>query len=225
MFKNFSNSLRFYLSISLVIFLVALFFYFNQDSEASNKITSLIENLGIFGPVGFIVVYGVSSIFFVSGLFMTLIGGALFGPFLGTVVNLSGASLGAAISFLISRNFGLKFVRLKSESRISKVKKGIDEEGWRFVAFVRLVPIFPFVFLNYAIGLTSISFKQYFITTIVCMIPASIAYTWVGHVGQLALEENDGLIKGIMIGLALLGALIFLPRFILKKRKNIAVKP
>tara|TARA_Y100001935_G_C17300236_1_gene508772 strand:+ start:355 stop:1023 length:669 start_codon:yes stop_codon:yes gene_type:complete len=217
--KTFINSNFFRLSSLFFIFLGALFFYLYQDEDTFEKLISFVNKLGIYAPLGFILMYAISSIFFISGLFMTLIGGVVFGPFLGSLVNLSGATLGASVAFLISRNFGSSFIKTQQPSKINQIKNSIDEEGWRFVAFVRLVPIFPFVFLNYVLGLTSISFRQYLLVTAICMIPATITYTWVGHVGQLALSSNDNLLRGVIIGCALVGIMIFVPKFIIK-RKN-----
>ena len=61
--------------------------------------------------------------------------------------------------------------------RLKQILEGVDDEGWRFVAFVRLVPLFPFNLLNYALGLTRIRFLAYASTTLVCMLPGTIAYT------------------------------------------------
>ena len=67
---------------------------------------------------------------------------------------------------------------------------GVEAEGWRFVAFVRLVPLFPFNLLNYALGLTRIPLAHYVLASLVCMAPGTIAYTWLGYAGREALAGN-----------------------------------
>jgi hypothetical protein len=54
--------------------------------------------------------------------------------------------------------------------------RGVEEEGWRFVAFVRLVPLFPFNLVNYAFGVTRIGLGEYAIASFVCMSPGAVAY-------------------------------------------------
>ncbi|MEE4237044.1 MAG: rhodanese-like domain-containing protein, partial [Anderseniella sp.] len=89
-----------------------------------------------------------------------------------------------------------------------------------FVAFVRLVPVFPFNLLNYALGLTRISFVAYVLASWVFMLPGAFAYTWLGYAGREALTGGEGMIRNILIALALLAAVAFLPRFVRKLREK-----
>jgi uncharacterized membrane protein YdjX (TVP38/TMEM64 family) len=57
-------------------------------------------------------------------------------------------------------------------------------EDWKFVAFVRLVPFFPFNLTNYALNFTRIGFVLYDTTSLICMAPGAIAYTWLGYAGR-----------------------------------------
>ena len=50
-----------------------------------------VQALGLWTPLGFIAVYSVSAVLFLPALVMALAGGALFGPFWGTLYNLGGA--------------------------------------------------------------------------------------------------------------------------------------
>jgi uncharacterized membrane protein YdjX (TVP38/TMEM64 family) len=89
---------------------------------------------------------------------------------------------------------------------------GVEAEGWRFVAFVRLVPLFPFNLTNYAFGLTRISLQHYVLASVVCMVPGTLAYTWLGHAGREAAAGDTAAIRYGLIALALLAAIAFLPR-------------
>ena len=62
-----------------------------------------LRALGIWAPVGFIVIYATGTVLFFSGALLSLAGGALFGPVWGTAWNLLGATLGATIAFLLAR--------------------------------------------------------------------------------------------------------------------------
>jgi len=98
------------------------------------------------------------------------------------------------------------------------LNEGVASEGWRFVAFVRLVPLFPFNLLNYALGLTRISFITYLLATWVFMLPGAFAYSWLGHAGREALSGADGLVRNVTIALSLLAAVALLPRLVRKLR-------
>ena len=100
------------------------------------------------------------------------------------------------------------------------MKAGIEDEGWRFVAFLRLVPLFPFNVLIYALGLTRISFWHYVIATYIFMLPGAIAYTYLGYAGREAIAGGEGIVQKIMLAVALLGVSFFIPRLVKRYRKS-----
>ncbi len=97
---------------------------------------------------------------------------------------------------------------------------GVEAEGWRFVAFTRLVPLSPFNLLNYALGLTRIPLLPYVIATWICMLPSALAYTWLGYVGREAAAGGEDLIRKGMLALGLLVAVAFLPRLVERWKKS-----
>jgi rhodanese-related sulfurtransferase len=100
----------------------------------------------------------------------------------------------------------------------------VEAEGWRFVAFVPLVPLFPFNLLNYALGLTQIPLTQYVLASLVCMAPGTLAYAWLGYAGREALADNRSAINYALIALALLAAVALLPRLIRRLRGDRELK-
>jgi SNARE associated Golgi protein len=66
------------------------------------------------------------------------------------------------------------WVERKAGGLLKQLIDGIDAEGWRFVAFVRLVPLFPFNLSNYALGLTRIPLQHYVIATLVAWSPVQL---------------------------------------------------
>ncbi|OSM04125.1 putative rhodanese [Magnetofaba australis IT-1] len=173
-----------------------------------------IDGLGPLAWLAFIVLYAVATVAFLPGSLLTLAGGALFGPVLGTFVNLTGATLGAVLAFLAARYLGADWVRARAGARLGAILDGVEAEGWRFVAFVRLTPLFPFNLLNYALGLTRISLLPYLLATWICMLPGAIAYTWLGYVGREAAAGGEDLIRKGLLAMGLLVAVAFLPRLV-----------
>jgi rhodanese-related sulfurtransferase len=146
----------------------------------------------------------------------------LFGPFWGSLWNLAGATLGATLAFLVARYIAGEWVARNAGGLLKRLIDGVDAEGWRFVAFVRLVPFFPFNLLNYALGLTRIPLRDYVIATIVCMAPGAVAYTWLGHAGRGALSGEASAVRYGLLGLGLLAAIAVLPRLIGRLRGSFA---
>ena len=213
-----NNLPKIVIGLSLII-AIALVVIFREQIDV-DIMQEWIEQLGWFGPFIFMLIYATGTILFFPGSVLTITGGAVFGPIWGTLVNLTSATIGAGISFLVARYELGEWVEKKIGGRIKLLKEGVENEGWRFVAFVRLVPLFPFNLLNYALGLTRIKFWHYFITSFICMFPGTLAYTYLGYVGREAIAGEEGLIQKGLIGLALLACVAFIPR-IVKLIKNI----
>jgi uncharacterized membrane protein YdjX (TVP38/TMEM64 family)/rhodanese-related sulfurtransferase len=183
-------------------------------------IDALIAAVGPWGPLLHILLFAIGTVAFIPGSIFAVAGGALFGPVWGTMCNLLGATLGATAAFLVARYVAGEWVERRADGRLKRLIEGVDAEGWRFVAFVRLVPLFPFNLSNYALGLTRISVREYVLATIICMLPGSIAYTWVGYAGRSALAGGSDALRYALLALALLAMIAFLPRFIVRLRRS-----
>jgi len=109
-------------------------------------------------------------------------------------------------------------VHRKAGGWTRQLVEGVEREGWRFVAFVRLVPLFPFNLLNYALGLTRISLAQYVVASYLFMLPGAVAYTYLGYAGREAIGGGEGMIRKALLALALLGVVAFLPRLVRRLR-------
>ena len=202
------------LVLGFLVAAVALWLAINRDLLDPALTEGAISGLGFWAPLGHMLLFALGTILFVPGAIFGLAGGALFGPLWGTVLNLAGATLGATAAFLIARYLAADWVRRKASGRINRLITGVEGEGWRFVAFVRLVPLFPFNLTNYALGLTRISLQQYVLTSLVCMVPGTVAYAWLGYAGREAAAGNSAAIRYGLIALALLATIAFLPRLL-----------
>ncbi len=183
-------------------------------------LTGWVASAGAAGPLVFMVIYALATVLFLPGSLLTLAGGALFGPVWGTLYNLTGATLGAALAFLIARYLAADWVQTRAGGIGKRLVQGVEAEGWRFVAFTRLMPLFPFNLLNFALGLTRIPFLHYLVATYVCMLPGALAYTWLGYAGREAAAGGEGLIQKGLIALALLAGMAFLPQLIARFREG-----
>lgn len=191
-----------------------------RDQIDAAALERWVAEAGAAGPILFMLVYALGTVFFLPGSVLTLAGGAIFGPALGTFYNLTGATLGATLAFLVARYLASDWVEHKTAGRLKQLKEGVEAEGWRFVAFTRLVPLFPFNLLNYALGLTRIKLLHYIIASYLCMLPGAIAYTYLGYAGREAVAGGEGKIQKVLLALALLAVVGFLPRLIGTLRKG-----
>jgi len=215
---NHNRLIRSLLILGLVAGITLAILYRDQFDGAA--LEAWIREAGPVAPLLFMLIYALATVLFLPGSVLTLAGGALFGPVLGTFYNLTGATLGATLAFLISRYLASDWVAGKAGGRVKQLINGVEGEGWRFVAFVRLVPLFPFNLLNYALGLTRLQLLPYVIATYIFMLPGAIAYTYLGYAGREAVAGGEGMIRKGLLALALLAVVAFLPRLIGNLRRG-----
>jgi uncharacterized membrane protein YdjX (TVP38/TMEM64 family) len=186
----------------------------HRDQLDATLVEAAIRNAGWWAPVAHIVLFATGTVLFVPGAIFAMAGGALFGPYWGTALNVMGATTGATLSFVIARHLGAGWVRQKAGQKLQRVITGVEAEGWRFVALLRLIPLFPFNLTNYALGLTRIPLTHYVLASLVCMLPGALAYTWLGHAGRQALDGDQTAIRHGLFALAILAMIAFLPRLV-----------
>lgn len=193
-------------------------YFLKQNAPA---ILDWSKTLGVFTPIFFLILYCLATVLFVPTVFLALAGGALFGPIIGTLLNLLGACLGAACAFCISRYFIFDWLTIKNFSRINQMIAGAERQGWKFVALLRLFPIIPFHFVNYGLGLTRISFNHYLIATSVFLIPTEFLVTYCGYAGMDFMIHPQSLSSTTnLIFLFCILAIFFIHRRIKRNRRN-----
>jgi len=205
-------------ALALLLIAAVMAAYLNRDQISLATLDAWLGSLGLWAPIVYTILFALGTVAFVPGMIFALAGGALFGPFWGSIWNLAGATLGAMLAFLVARYLAGGWVARKAGGLLKRAIDGINAEGWRFVALVRLVPIFPFNLSNYVLGLTRIPLHHYVLTTAVCMAPGAVAYTWLGHAGRGALAGETDAIRYGLLALGLLAAIALLPRLIRRLR-------
>ena len=191
-----------------------------RDSIDATALETWITQFGPWAPIVFFCAYVLATVLFLPGLLFTLAAGALFGPYVGTLIALIGAAVGATIAFLIARYVLADWIAARTPARVQRVIEGVEDEGWRFVAMTRLIPFIPFNALNYALGLTRIRLMSYVLASIIFMAPGAAAYAYLGHAGRSLATGDGDLVQNALLGLAVLGLIGFMPRLIKRFMKG-----
>jgi uncharacterized membrane protein YdjX (TVP38/TMEM64 family) len=142
---------------------------------------------------------------------LTIAGGAIFGLGYGILYAMIGATAGSTAAFLIGRYVARRTVtrRLASMPRFAAIERAVSAHGRRIVFLLRLSPVVPFNFLNYVLGLTTISVLDFTVASI-GTIPGTIVYTYGGKVtgealvlaGQTQVPRNASYYAVLVAGLA-----------------------
>ena len=169
-----------------------------------------VNGLGVWGPIVFILGYAVAAVAFVPGSILTLAAGAIFGLVWGAIYVFVAATLGASLAFLVSRHLARAAIEKKiaGNKRFAAIDRAVGAQGRKLVFLLRLSPIFPFNLLNYALGLTKVSFTDYAVAS-VGMIPGTILYVYYGKLagdvaalaGGAAVQKGAGYYAVLVLGL------------------------
>ena len=176
-------------------------------------------SLGL-AAVTFIVLYAAATATSLpTGTVLTLTGGFLFGPWIGALLTVTGATVGAVGIFLAASTAlggALKARLEKSGGALAAMEKGFREDALFYLLFLRLTPIFPFFVVNLAPAFLGVRLPLYAWTTFVGIFPGTLVYTFIGAGLGKALEGTaepslENLVSTeILLGLGGLGAMSLL---------------
>lgn len=208
----------------LVVFIVAMVVLYRftplKDIITKENIELFINSLGPWGPVIFILIYFIGICLFLPGTLFTAIGGAVYDTFPGTFYNIIGAMLGASASFVIGRYLGREFAASLIGNRLKKYDDKIAEKGFATILYLRLI-YFPFTPLNFGMGLTKITFKDYFFGTLFGIIAGTFVLTFFASEVKEVLAGGDVMRLfewKPLLSLALFVASFFIPVVVKKFR-------
>ena len=152
-----------------------------------------VAGLGPWAPIGFIVGYAVATVLLAPGSLLTLTAGVVFGLAAGIAYAFVAAMSGAAAAFLVARYLARGAVerRFAGNRRFDAIDRAVAEEGRWIVLLLRLTPVVPFNFLNYALGLTRVSFRDYLIAS-AAILPGTAIYVYYGTLLRSVAELAAG---------------------------------
>jgi len=209
MARSRNNRIKFLILALFVIVVILVIKYTNIGASLSREsIVGKVDAYGPFAPLVFIFLYILATLFFLPGTPFSLAAGFLFGTAKGTVIVVIGATIGATGAFLFSHFLGEQFVERFLKDKFKKLyeyDKKIESAGLSVMLFLRLIPLFPFNGLNFAMGLTKMKWWQFVIGTFIGIIPGTFVYVNLGATGFNILSPT------FYIAIALLAVLALLP--------------
>ena len=217
-----SSIIRPLLLVLLIGAVIAVQYLHLEQYLDQERLRQFAATYGVLLPLMYLAVWTVGPLF-LPGLPIILAGGVLFGPVWGVVYTAIGSALGAGLVFLVARYLARDWVAAKlSGTRLMSLDEKVARHGWKIVAFTRLVPVFSFSLLNYAFGLTRISFWPYLAATFVSMLPTTIAFVYFSS--NLLDLVHGKISSGLIIG-AVLVVLVGLIPLVYRWRKAKAGEP
>lgn len=168
-------------------------------------------------PFVFVLAYILGVVFALPGLIFMVLAGSIFGFWQGVALVVIASNIGCQITFLISRSLGREFVSrfFSLNGFYSKVSNKMDHDGFTIMLYLRLIPIFPFNVVNYISGLTSVSYRDYTLGTLLGKLPAIIIYVFLSS----RVSDMDNALKNLPLYAFILITFLTVTLLIEKKQK------
>ena len=209
---------RHFLKLGALVALVVAGGYLAWRARMSGLLTrhgaqALVSALRVvwWAPVAFVGAYTLAAALDFSGFVLTLAGGAVFGFWWGSVLNLIGANLGASAAFWISRLLGRDGVRTILGRHSAGLDALVQEAGFAWLLRLRLIPFVPFNLLNFASGLTAMPWRTYAGATALGLIPATLVYTFFADAILYSRAAGHRTFQRVVVAGVLLVCLSFIP--------------
>jgi uncharacterized membrane protein YdjX (TVP38/TMEM64 family) len=194
---------------------------FDTIKATYQDIQILINKNYILYYSAFFILYIVVTAFALPiSLIKTLLAGALFGFWPGLILVSFASSIGSTFCFLFSRYALRAYIQKRFSNYLEKINKGIETDGWLYLLFLRLSPIFPFFIINLVFGLTKMKTLEFYLVSQIGMFIATAIFVNAGvQISNLnSLEEI--LSFKIVASLTVIGLFPLLVKYIYKMIKK-----
>jgi uncharacterized membrane protein YdjX (TVP38/TMEM64 family) len=194
-----------------------------------------VRDRGPWGPLLLGAVYALAVPLFVPGSLLTMGAGFVFGVVLGTITVSLASTLGATAAFLLGRTLARAWVedKVARNPKFQALDEAVRQQGFKVVLLLRLSPVFPFNLLNYALGLTKVSLRDYVLASWIGMLPGGVMYIYLGSTLKSLADLAAGRVEGgvtesILFGIGLAATIavtIFVTRLARKALRDAVPVP
>lgn len=207
--------------VAIALILAGVGLWQRLGDVSLDDVRAPLLDLGPLGPVVFALVYGIAATLLLPGAPFTIAAGLIFGPVVGALTALVGATLGATGAFSWSRFLGQEVVERLARGRLDRVNSRLERRGFLTVLVLRLIPLAPFNAVNLGCGLARVQTRHYIPATALGIIPGTLVYASLG--GTIA----DPLSPAFLGAVAALVALIVITTLIARRdaRRRAALVP
>jgi uncharacterized membrane protein YdjX (TVP38/TMEM64 family) len=182
--------------VALVTIVIALFFAmrFLPVQQWLRTFNDWVAQMGTAGIFIFIGVYAVATVLLAPGAILTIGAGFAFGLWKGFLAVSGGATIGAALAFLVARFIARDKIEAIAQrnDKFRKIDNAIGRQGAKLIFLLRLSPVIPFNLSNYFYGLTAVKFWPYVVASWIGMMPGTFLYVYIGTAGKSAVAAAAG---------------------------------
>lgn len=199
---------------------------FDSVKERRNDILAFVEAWPLLSALAFVGLYAVVvSVSLPVAMVGTLLGGFLFGPWLGTLLVIVAATAGASVVFLIARSSVGESLRTKAGPLYDRVAAGMRANAFEYLLFLRIVPLFPFFLVNILPALFDVRLRIFVLATAIGIIPGTFVFANLGRELGTISSLGDLLSVKLFLAFLLLGLVALIPAgYRAWKRRRVGVR-
>lgn len=207
------------LSVLVIVFVIAKQLGLIDQLKNIQVLQEWFQGLGFVGYAAYILLYIAVAVFMFPALTITIVAGITFGSVLGGLLSLVGATLGAAVAFVIAKHVARDTIvnRFGANPIFKKIEQGVEQNGTSFLILTRLVPVFPYNLQNYAYGVTSMKLSTFTLVSLITMAPGAFIYAFMA--GEIV---SNGISAKLLVQFAIAGLILFvvslIPKYISRKK-------
>lgn len=168
------------LAALVLLFLGSRFLNIDLSNISEEEFKARVESLGNWGPVIYIVVYLFRPLILFPAGVLSATAGVIWGPIVGFFYLQIAANISSTAEFLFARYFGRELAEKHLKGKIQDIDEKIEKHGFLTVLLIRLIPNLPWDVQNLSLGLTKVRFRDYFIATLIGIMPGSFAFVFFG---------------------------------------------
>ena len=165
----------------------------------------IIMLLALFPVVPFALIAGVNTL--------------IFGWVSGFLLSLGGSLLGASLAFFLARVLGQEWAQPKI-GKLGKWGTLIEGNSFSIILVSRLIPILPSAAVNYAAGLSLMTFPMFLLASLIGKIPMIVWESWVGHDFWQIAENPSRFLLALGIGALIFGSASLYCYYSVKRSKD-----
>ena len=194
------STLRRFLPVAILLLGLALFlllglgrhFSFETLSRNHAELTAWVAANGALAALVFVLGYAIAIAFSLPiGMLLTPLAGYLFGVWLGALLAIVGATLGAIAVFLAARTAFYDLFHARAGAALARFEEGFRRDSFSYLLFLRFVPIFPFWLVNIVPALLGMRLDRFALATLIGIIPGCLVYSSVGAGFGLLIDRGE----------------------------------
>ncbi|MFQ5901089.1 MAG: TVP38/TMEM64 family protein [Thermodesulfobacteriota bacterium] len=216
--NNYSVRWPYLFAAAFFILSISILFLYLPHPEPQ-EIQHFLQRFGTVAPLVFILICIIKPvIFFIPSMGLTVVAGLLFGPFYGTIYVAIGGAGSSAVAFYLARKLGRQSIErfIKNRKRLLEIDEKMEKEGFKTILVLRLFNL-PWDIVSYSAGLSKMRFKDFYLGSLILLLPISFIYTSFGS------SIRNPLSSGFLISLTVIIALGGIP-YLINKVKNVRRK-